>query len=133
MSQLLDELVYLVGTLSPENAAEAKARLLERVNQLAPELKLALRREATAARAAFALGSPAWQVRQLIAQCLWHVTYVKAAESAEQQAWREQMERDAGRNGDWYSGGTWLSADEVGERIKQRTAELSQESPSDAS
>jgi hypothetical protein len=121
-SSLLEELFILAGDLSPESAAAAKVRVLARVRELTSDEQVRVRGEATVARDACSPGNSAWQVCQLMVQCLWHVTHVKAEETPEQRALRQQMDRTyAERNGDWYTAGTWLSAEEAGERIKQRT------------
>jgi hypothetical protein len=135
MSQLLDSLLAEIGDPNCEDLLSIVVpRLHARIRGLTKKQQLELRDEVTEIRKSLVHSTRAWFSHQLIFQYLWHLNHRNVELNAEQQALHDKIRRDyEERNGDWYAQGTWLTPEEVGERIRQRTAELLRESNADAS
>jgi hypothetical protein len=135
MSPLLDSLLAEVGDPSREDLLSvAVPHLRTRIGQLSKRQQLELRDEVTEIRRTLPRDTPAWLPHQIIFQYLWHLNHVDEELSEEQRALRTKIDEDyRQRNGDWYAAATWLTPEEVGQRMKQRTAELLRAGPGDAS
>jgi hypothetical protein len=129
MSQLLDSLLAEVG--DPDRAdllPVAVPRVHARIRELTRPQQLALRDEVTQICRTLAHATPAWFSHQILFQYLWHLNHVDAELTDEQRALHDKIRRDyAERNGNWYAAGTWLTPEDVGERIERRAAELLRE------
>lgn len=134
MSAILDSLLAEIGDPAGKDLlAVTVPRVQARIQQLTKRRQLELRDEVAEIRRTLAHEAPAWEQHQIIFQCLWHLNHVDDELDKDQQTLRSKIDRDyQERNGNWYAAGTWLTPEEVGERIKRRTAELLGEGHSDA-
>lgn len=135
MSPVLDSLLAEIGDPSREDLLKvAVPRVQARIGRLSQREQLDLRDEIREIRRHLAPDAPLSLPHQIIFQYLWHINHVDDELDEEQQALRRKIDQDyQQRNGDWYAAGTWLTPEEVGERMKQRAAELLGESRADAS
>jgi len=134
MSDLLNSLLIEIGNPHrPDLRQVVVSRVHSRIRELPKAQQFQLRKELEQLRGTLNRDTDAWISHQIVLQYVWHLTSKPAELTEEQQAIRDKIRRDyAESNGDWYAKGTWLTPEEVGERMEQRIAELLSEGGRDA-